>query len=135
VKSTKSLADGSLLHFSLRGIIFVSQATLREPASISSTSACARNAAGLKRNIIGVLSVGKPTSSMDATMIKLLKMQHEITEELERRSGVKGLKLIRLKGYTPSWDLGGIRATALDEAAEGELQKCVADLQGEVDMA
>jgi hypothetical protein len=72
---------------------------------------------------------------MDATMIKLLKMQHEITEELERRSGVKGLKLIRLKGYTPSWDLGGIRATALDEAAEGELQKCVADLQGEVDMA
>jgi hypothetical protein len=72
---------------------------------------------------------------MDATMIKLLKMQHEITEELERRSGVKGLKLIRLKGYTPSWDLGGIRATALGEAAEGELQKCVADLQGEVDMA
>jgi hypothetical protein len=72
---------------------------------------------------------------MDAPMFKLLKMQHEITEELEKRSGVKGLKLIRLKGYTPSWDLGGIRATALDEAAEGELQKCVADLQGEVDMA
>ena len=59
---------------------------------------------------------------MDATMIKLQKMQHEITEELERRSGVKGLKLIRLKGYTPSWDLGGIRATALDEAAEGEVR-------------
>ena len=68
-------------------------------------------------------------------MIKLLKLQHEITEELERRSGVKGLKLIRLKGNTPSWDLGGIRATALTEAAEAELQKCVADLQGEVDMA
>jgi hypothetical protein len=68
-------------------------------------------------------------------MAKSIKMQHEITEELERRSGVKGLKLIRLKGYTPSWDLGGIRETALDEAAEGELQKCVADLQGEVDMA
>jgi hypothetical protein len=68
-------------------------------------------------------------------MSKLLKMQHEITEELERRSGVKGLKLIRLKGYTPSWDLGGIRQMALDDAAEGELQKCVADLQGELDMA
>ncbi|WLA50617.1 hypothetical protein QIH80_10845 [Bradyrhizobium elkanii] len=39
--------------------------------------------------------------------MKTLQMQHEITAELERRSGVTGLKLIRLKGYTPSWDLGG----------------------------
>jgi hypothetical protein len=67
-------------------------------------------------------------------MTKLLKMQHEITEELEKRSGVKGLKLIRLKGYTPSWDLGGTRENPLDQATEAELQKCLADLQGEVDM-
>jgi hypothetical protein len=68
-------------------------------------------------------------------MTKSIMMQHQITEELEKRSGVKGLKLIRLKGYMPSWSLGGIRETPLDENAEAELQKCVADLQGEVDMA
>ena len=68
-------------------------------------------------------------------MTKSIMMQHQVTEELEKRSGVRGLKLIRLKGYTPSWSLGGIRETPLDKTAEAELQKCVADLQGEVDMA
>lgn len=42
----------------------------------------------------------QPHIVTDEPMSKLSKMQHEITEELEGRSGVKGLKLIRLKGYT-----------------------------------
>jgi hypothetical protein len=34
-----------------------------------------------------------------------------------------------------NWALLSLRATPLSEAAEGELQKSVADLQGEIDMA
>ena len=41
--------------------------------------------------------------------MKTIMMQHEITSELEKRSGINGLKLIRLKGYVPSWELGGLR--------------------------
>ncbi|MGY3533453.1 MULTISPECIES: hypothetical protein [Bradyrhizobium] len=67
--------------------------------------------------------------------MKTLQMQHEITAELERRSGVKGLKLIRLKGYSPSWDLGGTRQTALDEAKESELRDTVTAMQDEFDIA
>jgi hypothetical protein len=67
--------------------------------------------------------------------MKTIKMQHEITEELEKRSGVKGLKLIRLKGYDPSWALGGIRETPLDDAAEKKLQSTASELQTELDMA
>jgi hypothetical protein len=66
---------------------------------------------------------------------KPIKMQHEITEELEKRSGVKGLKLIRMKGGTPSWKLGGTRDPAIDEATEKKLQSMLADLQREIDMA
>jgi hypothetical protein len=57
---------------------------------------------------------------MDAPKTKLV--QHEITEELEKRSGLKGLKLIRLKGYTPRWDLGGTRENPLDQATAADLQ-------------
>jgi hypothetical protein len=67
--------------------------------------------------------------------VKPVRYQHELTEELEKRSGVKGLKLIRLKGSRPSWDLGKIREPAIDPAKETELQKCLADMQGEFDMA
>ncbi|MEN3346907.1 MAG: hypothetical protein V7632_542 [Bradyrhizobium sp.] len=67
--------------------------------------------------------------------MKTLQMQHEITAELEQRSGVKGLKLIRLKGYTPSWDLGGTRETALDDAKEKQLRDTVIRMQDEFDMA
>lgn len=66
--------------------------------------------------------------------MKTLQMQHEITAELERRSGVKGLKLIRLKGYTPSWDLGGTRETTLDDAKEKELRDAVTAMQDEFDI-
>jgi hypothetical protein len=66
--------------------------------------------------------------------MKTIKMQHEITEELEQRSGVKGLKLIRLKGSDPSWALGGLR-DSLDKASEARLQSTVAKLQAELDMA
>ncbi|WGR93736.1 hypothetical protein MTX26_29355 [Bradyrhizobium sp. ISRA443] len=67
--------------------------------------------------------------------MKTLQMQHELTAELERRSGVKGLKLIRLKGYDPSWDLGGTRETALDEAKERQLREEVTRMQQEFDIA
>jgi hypothetical protein len=67
-------------------------------------------------------------------MDKPIRYQHELTEELEKRSSVTGLKLIRLKGYTPSWDLGKIRASAIDHAVETELQKCLTDMQGQFDM-
>jgi hypothetical protein len=67
--------------------------------------------------------------------VKTIMMQHEITEELEKRSGVKGLKLIRLKGYTPSWELGGLRESPLDAAAENKLHQTVTTLQNEIDMA
>jgi hypothetical protein len=52
-----------------------------------------------------------------------------------RRGPASRPKLIRLKGYTPSWDLGKIREPALDQAVETELQKCLTDIQGEFDMA
>jgi hypothetical protein len=67
--------------------------------------------------------------------MKTILMQHELTDAVEERSGVKGLKLIRLKGYDPSWSLGGIRETPLDEAAEAKLQAAVSKLQSEFDMA
>jgi len=67
--------------------------------------------------------------------MKTIKMQHEITGALEERSGVKGLKLIRLKGYDPSWALGGIRDPAIDSATEQKLQKVLAELQRKFDMA
>jgi hypothetical protein len=67
--------------------------------------------------------------------MKTILMQHEMTHTLETRSGVKGLKLIRLKGYDPSWSLGGIRETPLDDAAEVELQAAVSKMQSEFDMA
>jgi hypothetical protein len=67
-------------------------------------------------------------------MEKPIRYQHELTEELQKRSGVRGLTLIRLKGYTPSWELGMIREPAIDKVKETELQKCVADMQGEFDM-
>ena len=67
--------------------------------------------------------------------MKPIRYQHELTEELENRSGVKGLKLIRLKGYVPSWDLGKIREPAIDQAKEAELQRCLAEMQREFDIA
>lgn len=67
--------------------------------------------------------------------MKTLQMQHELTAELEKRSGVSGLKLIRLKGYDPSWDLGGTRETALDDAKEKHLRETVATMQDEFDIA
>lgn len=68
-------------------------------------------------------------------MAKPIRYQHELTDELEKRSGVKGLKLIRLKGYTPSWELGKIREPAVEQTREAELQKCLEDMQSEYDMA
>jgi hypothetical protein len=67
--------------------------------------------------------------------MKTILMQHEITEALEKRSGVHGLKLIRLKGYDPSWDLGGLRESPLKEGEEANLRKVVTALQDEFDMA
>jgi hypothetical protein len=67
--------------------------------------------------------------------MKTILMQHELTHTLETRSRVKGFKLIRLKGYDPSWSLGGIRETPLDEAAEEKLQADVSKMQSEFDMA
>ena len=67
--------------------------------------------------------------------MKPIRYQHELTEELENRSGVEGLKLIRLKGYVPSWDLGKIREPAIDQAKEAELQRCLAEMQREFDIA
>jgi hypothetical protein len=67
--------------------------------------------------------------------MKTILMQHEMTHTLEIRSGVKGLKLIRLKGYDPSWSLGGLRETPLDEAAEAKLQAAVSEMQSEFYMA
>ena len=67
--------------------------------------------------------------------MKTLQMQHELTAELENRSGVKGLKLIRLKGYDPSWDLGGTREAALNDANEKQLRDTVIKMQDEFDMA
>jgi hypothetical protein len=67
--------------------------------------------------------------------MKTILMQHEITEALEKRSGVHGLKLIRLKGYDPSWDLGGLRESPLKEGEEANLRKALTALQDEFDMA
>jgi hypothetical protein len=67
--------------------------------------------------------------------MKPIRYQHELAEELENRSGVKGLKLIRLKGNVPSWDLGKIREPAIDQAKEAALQKCLVDMQREFDIA
>jgi hypothetical protein len=55
-------------------------------------------------------------------MDKPIRYQHELTEELEARS-------------RPSWYLGNIRQPAIDQAKEAELQKRVADMQGEFDIA
>jgi hypothetical protein len=67
--------------------------------------------------------------------MKAIKYQHEIDGELEKRSGIKGLKLIRLKGYDPSWDVGGLRETPLDTAGETKLRETVKAMQSEYDMA
>ena len=67
--------------------------------------------------------------------MKNILIQHELTHELEERSGIKGLKLIRLKGYDPSWELGGTRVKPLDDAAEAKLRSAVTELQAEFDMA
>jgi hypothetical protein len=67
--------------------------------------------------------------------MKPIRYQHELTEELEKRSGVKGLKLIRMKGYNPSWELGAIREPAIDQTKEAALQKDLADMQSEFDIA
>jgi hypothetical protein len=67
--------------------------------------------------------------------MKKIMMQHELAAELEKRSGVTGLKLVRVKGYDPSWELGGIRAKPLDEDAEAALGESVRKLQEEFDMA
>jgi len=67
--------------------------------------------------------------------MKTIKMQHELTHDLEERSGVMGLKLIRLKGYDPSWSLGGTRESPLGEVTEAKLQSIVARMQSEFDMA
>jgi hypothetical protein len=67
--------------------------------------------------------------------MKIIKYQHELTEELETRSGVLGLKLIRMKGYVPSWELGKIREPAISEAEEAKLQSALAKMQDEFDMA
>ena len=67
--------------------------------------------------------------------MKTILMQHELTHTLEIRSGVRGLKLIRLKGYDPSWSLGGVREKPLDDAAETKLQAAVTTMQSEFDMA
>jgi hypothetical protein len=67
--------------------------------------------------------------------MKPIRYQHELAEELENRSGVKGLKLIRLKGYVPSWELGKIYEPAIDQAKEAALQKCLVDMQREFDIA
>jgi hypothetical protein len=69
------------------------------------------------------------------TQMKPILYQHELAEELEERSGVTGLKLIRVKGYIPSWELGGIRQKPLDESAEAALREEVRKLQDEFDMA
>ena len=67
--------------------------------------------------------------------MKTILMQHELTEELEKQSGVRGLKLIRLKGYDPSWKLGGLLEKPLDEAADRKLRMTVRNMQSEFDMA
>jgi hypothetical protein len=67
--------------------------------------------------------------------MRTIMFQHEIDEELEKRSGVKGLKLIRLKGYVPSWDVGGLREKPLDDAGEAKLRETVIAMQNEYDMA
>jgi hypothetical protein len=67
--------------------------------------------------------------------MKTIMYQHEIDCELERRSGVKGLKLIRLKGYSPSWDIGGIRETPPNETSETKLREIVMAMQNDYDMA
>jgi hypothetical protein len=67
--------------------------------------------------------------------MKTIKMQHELTEELEKRSGVVGLKLIRMEGYSPSWELGGIREKPINDETEAKLQKALTTMQVEFDMA
>ena len=67
--------------------------------------------------------------------MKKIMMQHEITEALENRSGVKELKIIRLKGYDPSWELGGTREAQLGDAKEAALRDVVSAMQKEIDIA
>lgn len=68
-------------------------------------------------------------------MPKAIMLQHEITERLEKQSGVQNLKIIRLKGYDPSWDIGAIRDPAIDIHTETKLQDIKRKLQAEVDIA
>lgn len=67
--------------------------------------------------------------------MKPIRYQHELLLDLEKRSGLTGLSVIRLKGYTPSWELGGLRPGKLDDAAEEKLRSIAAEMQGEFDMA
>ncbi|WP_375790890.1 hypothetical protein ACE102_33795 [Bradyrhizobium sp. vgs-9] len=67
--------------------------------------------------------------------MKPILIENELMAELEKRSGVHGLHLIRRKGYVPSWELGGLRPKDIDQAAEKKLQDTVAKMQDEFDMA
>jgi hypothetical protein len=67
--------------------------------------------------------------------MKPIRHQHELLLDLEQRPGLTGLSVIRLKGYTASWELGGLRPDQLDGAAEERLRKIAAEMQGEFDMA
>jgi hypothetical protein len=82
-----------------------------------------------------ITDVRRLSRNSQGDFMKTILMQHEMTHTLEDRSGVKGLKLIRLKGYDPSWSLGGIREAPLDEAAEAKLQEVVSKMQTEFDIA
>jgi hypothetical protein len=77
----------------------------------------------------------QPARQRGSYSMKPVKYQHEIDAELEKRSGIKGLKLIRLKGYDPSWDVGGLREKPLDAASEAKLRETVTEMQNEIDMA
>ena len=67
--------------------------------------------------------------------MKTIRYQHELLLDLEKRSGLKGLSVIRLKGYTPSWELGGLRPGKINDAVETKLQQTAAEMQREFDMA
>lgn len=67
--------------------------------------------------------------------MKPILIENELMAELEKRTGIHGLHLIRRKGYVPSWELGGMRPKDLDDAAETKLQETIAKMQVEFDMA
>ena len=67
--------------------------------------------------------------------MKPILIENELMAELEKRSRIHGLHLIRRKGYVPSWELGGMRPSDMDEPAEKKLQSTVTKMQDEFDMA